>query len=108
MLKARHIDSEESPVPWFAVQDARMRSYAASTRYTDRQKIKCEAMKLALELVYRCKEVHLNYRNKFVAIKIDAPSYVDRKQLKLLEGDWGNNVEKILTAQGIIYRVKFS
>jgi hypothetical protein len=108
MLKARNIDREESTFPWVAARDARMRSYAASGGYTERQKIKCEAMKLALELVYKCKEIHLNYRKKFVAIKIDAPTYVDRKQLKLLEGDWGSNVAKILTPQGIIYRVTFS
>jgi hypothetical protein len=107
-MKARSINRDEATVPWYAARDARMRSAVEATHYTDMQKAKCEGMRFALEMVYGFKEIHITYRKKFVAIKVEHPIIRERKALRLLESDWGSNVVKIRTAQGIIYRVNFS
>lgn len=89
-----------------AARDAAQRSYAASTKYSDQEKVAAERMKLVIEMMYAARGVHLNYRDKFIAIKIDSPTVVDRKNLKLMESDWTKaGVVKRVTEQGIIYRI---
>jgi hypothetical protein len=89
-----------------AARDAAQRSYIASTHYTEQQKVRAERMKLALELVYSAKAVHINYRDRFIAIKLDRPTVRDRRNLAAMEGDWAAaGVVKRATAQGIIYRI---
>lgn len=89
-----------------AARDAAQRSYAASTLYSDREKVAAERMKLALELMYAAKDFHINFRAKFIAIKVDQPTVLDRKNLALMESDWTKaGITKRTTAQGIIYRI---
>jgi hypothetical protein len=89
-----------------AARDAAQRSYIASTHYTEQQKVRAERMKLALELVYSAKAVHINYRERFIAIKLDQPTVRDRSNLAAMEADWAAaGVVKRATAQGIIYRI---
>lgn len=108
MQKARNIDRDSAPIPWAAVANARMRNIANASLYTDRQKAKAIAMSHALELCINCDGVHVNYRKTFIAIKVDNPHIYNRHSLRLLEESWGNNVEKIITPQGYIYRIKFA
>ena len=90
---------------WFAARDARIRNYANSTLYTESQKLKAERMKLALELMYSAKKVHINYRKNFVAIKVDSAQVRDRKMLQTLEADWVNEgITKCVSDQGVVYR----
>jgi hypothetical protein len=89
-----------------AARDAAQRSYIASTHYTEQQKVRAERMKLALELVYSAKAVHINYRDRFIAIKLDRPTVRDRRNLAAIEADWAAaGIVKRATAQGIIYRI---
>ena len=89
-----------------AVRDARIRSYANSTLYTDTQKVRAERMKGALELCYMHSGIHINYRQRFVAIKVDGAEIKRRQELRLLEQDWANEgITKRVSAQGVIYRI---
>jgi hypothetical protein len=63
-------------------------------------------MKLALELCYSAKNFYINPRGKFITIKIDNPRVKDRSNLALLEQDYvEQGITKIVTAQGITYRI---
>jgi hypothetical protein len=89
-----------------AARDAAQKSYAASTHYTEKQKIVAERMKLVLEMMYSARAFHINFRDRFVAIKLDRPTVRDRKNLALMETEWAAaGVVKRATAQGIIYRI---
>ena len=89
-----------------AARDAAQRSYAASTHYTARQKVAAERMKLALEMLYSARAYHVNFRDKFVAIKLDRPTVRDRKNLAEMETEWAAaGVTKVATAQAVIYRM---
>ena len=91
---------------WFAERDARLRSAVNSTTFTDTQKIKAERVKLALELVYRAEKVYIEYRKKFISVKVQKAQVRDRKGLLLLEMCYENEgLEKVKTAQGITYRI---
>ena len=89
-----------------AARDARIKSYAESTHFTEKEKIRAERMKLILDLCYYTTGVHINFRKKFVAIKVEAAEQRDRKLLNELESAWEKEgITKHTTAQGIIYRI---
>ena len=91
---------------WFAARDARIKSYANSTNYSEAQKVKAERIKLGLEMVYSCNEVSITYCKKWIRVKVHNGIVKDKKNLALLEQDWANeNVTKVFTNQGIIYHV---
>ncbi len=105
-MKSHGIDNEESPSKWAAAYDARMRNIEVGSTYTYAEKTRADRMKYALELCFNAKEFHINYRQKFIAVKIDSPELKDRKSLRLLEGDWEKEgIVKRASAQGIIYRI---
>jgi len=90
-----------------AAMDARMRNIKMSSGYTDAQKVQAERMKLGLEMVYSTNEIHINFRLKFITIKLESPLVRDRKNLALLEKDYNRaGITKQISAQGIIYRIK--
>jgi hypothetical protein len=108
MQKARNIDRDSAPIPWAAVANARMLNIANASLYTDAQKARGLRMAYALELCYKADGIHVNYRKTFIAVKVDNAQVWNRKELLALEASWGNDVQKIITKQGIIYRIKFA
>jgi hypothetical protein len=91
---------------WFAARDARMNSIVNSSLYTDKQKLKAERAKLALEMCYYAKEVHIEYRKTFISVKVDGAQVKDKKGLALLEMCYENEgLEKVKTKQGVTYRI---
>jgi hypothetical protein len=90
---------------YFAAQDAAVKSYAASTHYTSQQKLNAERKKLVLEMAYYG-EVHINYRKKFVALKVVNTNVQNRKLLQELEQDFSaQNIVRVQTPQGVVYRI---
>lgn len=91
---------------WIAARDARMRSVVNSSLFSDLQKLKAERAKLALEMCYYAKSVHIEFRKKFISVKVDGAEVRDRKGLKLLEQCYTNEgYEKCITKQGVTYRI---
>jgi hypothetical protein len=106
-MNATELDTKAAPFAWIAARDAAMKSYAASTLYTDAQKVRAERMKLGLEMVYAARSAFITYRKKFVTIKLDQARVRDRKTLALLEQDYTaqGDITKVVTDQGITYRI---
>jgi hypothetical protein len=106
-MNATELDTKSAPFAWIAARDAAIKSYAASTLYTDAQKVRAERMKLGLEMVYSARSAFITYRKKFVTIKLDQARVRDRKTLALLEQDYTaqGDVTKVITDQGITYRI---
>ena len=106
-MNATELDTKAAPFAWVAARDAAMKSYAASTLYTDIQKVRAERMKLGLEMVYSARSAFITYRKKFVTIKLDQARVRDRKTLALLEKDYTaqGDITKVVTDQGITYRI---
>jgi hypothetical protein len=44
-MQATELDTKSAPFAWVAARDAAMKSYAASTLYTEAQKVRAERMK---------------------------------------------------------------
>ena len=90
---------------WAASVDAVKRSSTEKLAYSDLQRLQAERMKIGLEMVY-ANDVYINYRKKFIAIKVDHPSIKDLRNLRLLEQQYaGDGVVKCVSPQGVIYRI---
>jgi hypothetical protein len=57
-------------------------------------------------LVYSAEKVFIEYRKKFISVKVHKAQVRDRKGLVLLEMCYQNEgLEKVKTAQGVTYRI---
>lgn len=91
---------------FFAAKEARQKSLCNASKFTNEQHIRAERVKLALELVYSCEEVSVTNCEKWIRVKVHKAKVVDPKTLALLENDWAiKGITKMITNQGIIYRV---
>ncbi len=100
------LDTKEATNAFFAARDARMRNYAMSSTYSERERLRAEQVKLGLECVYRVTEVHINYRQKFIAVKLCNALVRDRASVADLEAFYASQgIVKRETAQGTIYRI---
>jgi hypothetical protein len=106
-MEVRDLDTTDAGrFAWAAAQNARITSAVNSSHFTETQKLLAERMRLALEMVYSARAVHLNYRKTQITLKVDQPTVRDRKMLKVLEADWtGLGVIKRVSAQGINYAI---
>jgi hypothetical protein len=106
-MKSSDLDTKDAGnFKFAALRDARMRNYAMSSSYSEAQKVAAERMKLVIEMVYSAKSIHINYRKKFIAVKVEGAVIRDRKSLVLLEKDWdAQGYKKAITDQGVVYRI---
>ena len=107
MMQEKELDRKAAgKFAWFAAKDARQRSLSNSSFYTDAQKATAERVKFGLEFCYAAKAIHIEYRKKFISVKIDNAQVKDRKILAILETDYAKlGYEKCKTAQGVTYRI---
>lgn len=105
-MYSRDLDSRPAPNAWWARKDANLLNLKWESTYSERQKLKASQMRGCLELCYGYRDTHINYRERFIAVKIDRPVVRDRSMLSLLEKDWtAQGIERRTTAQGVIYRI---
>jgi hypothetical protein len=89
-----------------AARDARMRNIVESSHYSEKQKIAADRMALALELVYHARAIHINYRKKFISVKVDRAYVKNRENLQYLEAEYETlGYKKSSSPQGVIYRI---
>lgn len=89
-----------------AMRDARMRNEAMKSTYSDAERVRAERMRVGLECVYRSKEVHINYRKKFIAVKLSNAIVINRASVNDLERFYAlEGISKEITPQAIIYRI---
>lgn len=105
----KHKDLETKSAGYYAfaaARDARMRNLVEASHYSEKQKISADRMALALELVYHARAIHINYRKKFIAVKVDRAYVKDRETLNLLESDYESlGYKKVSSPQGITYHI---
>ena len=61
---------------------------------------------MALQCVYSYENITIDYCKKHVRVKVHNPSVKNKKMLRELEEQWNiEGIVKVVTPQGIIYRV---
>ena len=92
-----------------AMQDAAMRNHKNASRYSDAKKVRAERLKQILALIYSAKDIHVNFRQQFIAVKVEQGRLRDeqaRKDLAVLEKDWEvEGITRLNTKQGFIMRI---
>ena len=106
-MQAGELDTKSAGYyAYAAALNARMTSLVNSSHFSDAQKLQAERMRLAIDLVYASRGVHVNYRKTQITIKVDQPRVRDRAMLAMLEQDWtGAGVTKRVSDQGVNYRI---
>ena len=105
-MNSKELDTKPASNAWWAARDARMRNIAMSSHYSEHQKLQASRMAGALDLVYTNRDIHVNYRQQFITVKVDGARVKDRRNLDLLEADWAElGIKKRVTDQGVIYRI---
>lgn len=106
-MKAQELDTKDAGFfKYAALMDARAKSWAASTFYSEAQKLQAERMRLGLELVYNAKVIFITYRKKFIVVKVDNARVRDKQNLELLEKGYEMmGITKVVTPQGVTYRI---
>lgn len=101
--------SDTKPAGFYAfaaMRDARMRNEAMKSHYTAAEQLRAERMRVGLECVYRATQVHINYRKKFIAVKLTNAIARDRASVADLEAVYAlQGICKEITPQAIIYRI---
>lgn len=97
----------EDQYKWVAWRDAHLRSEVNKTRFGPGKQLAGERMKMALEMLYDCKEVFLVFRKTFISVKVDQPvGVIDKAELKAMEDEWDKKgYTKKLSPQGVTYTI---
>lgn len=109
-MQQKKIETQEVSLgrKYAAHLDAKRRSAAAQTAYSKTQQREATTVYEAVRVSYSRSKVYLTYRDNFYTVKIHHPAAADKvskevaKVERILE-DLG--AEKVVSAQGIIYRV---
>ena len=105
-MKTRELDTQPASNKWWAKKDANLLNLRWESTYSESQKLKASRVRGCLDLVYGSRGVHINFREKWIAVKVDRPVIRDRKNLIALENDWeSQGILRRDTPQGIIYRI---
>lgn len=105
-MHTKELDTLPATNKWWARQDARMTDLKWQSTYSEQQKLKASRMRGCLDLVYGSRAIHVNFRQRFIAIKVEGAVVRDRKNLELLRQDWAQQgIVGRETAQGVIYRI---
>ena len=104
MLETEHKSAGQ--YAWFAARDAAFKSAVNASRFSTQLKLKAERMKLVLEMLFANDDVTITYCKKWARVKVHNARPRDKKLIKEWEETWAiDGIEKVLTGQGVIYRV---
>lgn len=80
--------TEEFKLPAYVViQDVKRRNNENEKLYSEQQLLAGEALLAGIEDVYMRSKVYLNYRQRFIAVKVAAPKFADKVSLRAAKLD---------------------
>lgn len=109
-MQAKQIDTTEVPLgrKWAAFKDATRRSAEAEALYSKTQQRQAKQLQEEVRKAFARSTVYLTYRDNFFTVKVHRPALADKVSKEATNIDKlfdSLNAEKVVSAQGIIYRV---
>jgi len=107
----RNLDNKEASTHYSkqaAYLDAQRRSIVSKQLYAEQQQQQADALYELTRSAFMRSKVYLTYRDKFYTVKIEKPAAADRlsREASNIEQMFAAaGAEKVITAQGTIYRV---
>lgn len=100
------LNTQEASRPWFSIHDAHLRNLANQGFHSAANQKRAQEMKARLDNLYTHKGVFVNYRQKFISIKVNQGKANNMFDLTKQELDWMvQGVRRAVTPQGVIYRI---
>jgi hypothetical protein len=98
---------DEIRIPkWLAAEDARKRNKANEGLYDLQQHRDAEHLYALASKTYASR-VYLNYRENFIAVKVETPRISDYRAIVELEKFCDDNaIERVRTKNSVVYRFK--
>lgn len=108
-IKTAVIDTKDSPTPFWAILDRRVRNAANKSLYTSKQITRAIRLQDALRSFYSGTFYdEPSYGTRGISVKVGNPSVRDRAGLKAYEAELAKEgITKKISAQGVLYRIKF-
>ena len=104
-MKTTTLATKEADNKLAAYINAKKRSKKAEERYSSAQKQKAQTIFETIRQAYIRSACYLAYRDKFITVKVCKPSSADKLQAAKIEAQLTkDNVEKVITPQGLVYR----
>ena len=104
-MSTKDIDTQRSSSPWRVFKDVSAQNAKNRNTYTAKQQAAADTFADCLKMAF-AGETYINYRNKFIAVKIERPITKDKFYKAMIEGivkDRNYDVRR--SAQGVIYRI---
>lgn len=103
------MDSPQSNFPMFAAMDCMRRNANNRTLFSFKEQTEARTVADLLDTAYSCK-IDINYRKKFIAVKMHNPVVRDRKFARKLDIIFSEKkyMTKVVTPQGVVYRLNFN
>lgn len=104
MLETDHVSAGR--YAFFAARDVALKSAVNASRFSTQLKLKTERMKLVLEILFASDDITITYCKKWARVKVHNARPKDKKLIKEWEDTWASDgIVKVMTEQGVIYRV---
>lgn len=108
-MKAQTLDTQEAQTrmeKYRAVMDAKRRNSEMSHTFSAAQKNRAQVLINSVREAYSHKGVYINYREKFIAVKLNGARVKNRALVNELESKWSREgITKAVSMQGVIYRI---
>lgn len=102
----KDLDSKPSRNAYASAIDAQRRNLENIDLYTDEQVEHAIAVLDLVRSTFIRSKCYINYREKFIAIKVNKPTMADRLNAGPLDDDLAaQDIHKVITAQGYVYRL---
>lgn len=89
-----------------AAMDAERRNREIASTYSEKQRAKAQTALDLIDTAYSYSRIWKNFRQKFIAIKIESPVARSRKMVREMDDIFeSRGYSKVRTAQGIVYRI---
>jgi len=107
-IKTAVIDTKESPVPYWAILDRRVRNSANKSLYTTKQITRAIRLQDALRGFYNGTFYdEPSYGTTGISVKVGNPHVTDKRGLKAYEDLLTQEgITKKVSGQGVLYRIK--
>lgn len=107
-MQVTTLDTKATNRPWFAIADAQRRNSNNASFYTPEQRASAQRALDIIDLAYAYKASFINFRQRFIAIKLDQAIAKDKKMVKEVDAILSEKgFTKAISAQGCVYRISY-
>ncbi len=105
-LEVKQINTETSRRPWFVKNDVERLNAKWGPTYTARQRSAAQQALDLLDSAYHYQGAYINYRKKFIAVKLDRPIKRNRLYAATADAHFADKgYSKVVSPQGFVVRI---